>query len=396
MDYTTKDEEEKNNVCPICDRRFDKLSGLRQHVTKSHTVDEINAIIEENSQRSQRSPQPPPPPRPNDSKLQIVKEEPNSSPEKSIYQFDIVENDGAGNCLFLAILEYLRGHSHLFPDTPNDVHQLRTATVNHIVLPIDQLNQSNFERFKDNLMVNLNNHIPTVINGTATSDEWWKTEYAKYMSSPGIYGTTAELCAMSELFNFSFYVVRKYNDGEYSCYDYGSMEKFENHRTNAVVFLFFTGSPDRGHFRLMVTDKSSPLPILPVGAYKRIAEYTTSRLTSICPSTSYPNLTDEHNRNNETGRQAEEEHCEASTASAPTLSNQTQVDPDNFDRMKELLVFIQTLRAHTSILKRIPKAARIQTAIEFSNLIDTCIHPRATFPAWGTLVHVLLHRLQIA
>lgn len=73
----------------------------------------------------------------------------------------------------------------------------------------------------------------------------------------------------------------------------------------------------------------------------------------------------------------------SSTLNAPPVNEQVQAESENLNRMKDLLVLVQTLRAHTTVLKRIPKAARIHTAIEFSNLIAACIRPNATFLSWA-------------
>lgn len=71
------------------------------------------------------------------------------------------------------------------------------------------------------------------------------------------------------------------------------------------------------------------------------------------------------------------------SSNAPPVNEQTRAERENLDRMNDLLVLVQTLRAHTTVLKRIPKAARIQTAIEFSNVIAACFRPNAPFLSWA-------------
>lgn len=343
--YAVMDEEEKNNVCPICSRGFPKLAGLRQHVTKSHTVEEINLIIEENTRRLQHLPQQqqqPPPQRFGNTQLQIIKDDSDSSTGKSFHQFNIIENKASGDCLFLVLLEYLQRHKHLFPNTPNNAQELRTTTVDHIVLPTDAMNQSNFGRFKESIMVSPNSYIDT-----DASEELSKIQYAKYMASPGTYGTTAELCAMAEIFNFSFYVIRKDNDEDYSCYDYGSMEKFVNHRTNAVVFLLFTGSTGGGHFRLLVPDKSVTFPVIPTGAYKKIVDYTTSRLTSICPLASISNFIVEP---------------------PPNTGNAT-----SDIAFEDFAILLARCKLNIRVLKRVPRGARMAAANKLSKCVEECL-----------------------
>lgn len=72
-------------------------------------------------------------------------------------------------------------------------------------------------------------------------------------------------------------------------------------------------------------------------------------------------------------------------ASASVSNPPIQPHGTELEQMKNLLVTIQTLKAHTTVLKRIPKAARIQTAIEFYQLIIACIRPNASFMAWAHL-----------
>lgn len=101
-------------------------------------------------------------------------------------------------------------------NVPNNASELRRIAVSHIS------KGSNFDRFKDTILVNLQNRFPGHNIGTDSSTEIIKTAYTAQMSSDGEYGTMAELCALSEIFRFAFYVIRQSNDTEFVCYDYGS------------------------------------------------------------------------------------------------------------------------------------------------------------------------------
>ncbi|KAJ6645907.1 hypothetical protein Bhyg_01116, partial [Pseudolycoriella hygida] len=91
-DISTESEQKqvhaKMNECPICNRGFNTMSGVRQHWTKGHSIDEINSFIENNT-RHTSSIQIAQPSRATDpkflwSKLQIMNEDVNRPNEISI------------------------------------------------------------------------------------------------------------------------------------------------------------------------------------------------------------------------------------------------------------------------------------------------------------------------
>lgn len=191
------DPDEAINICPVCQRSFPSVADLRQHWTKSHTAEEINDLITSKSQES--LPNTPPEPIRDRHRLQVINDRDRSP---SFQQFDIMENAGSGDCLFHALLEFLRRHSTTFRNVPDNDTELRIKAVRHILEP------DNFDRFKDNLSANLHNEI-TGDADYEDMDATWKHSYSIYMSTPGMYGTTSELCDISELFGFSFNTVRR-------------------------------------------------------------------------------------------------------------------------------------------------------------------------------------------
>ena len=130
MDKEDPESDGKANVCPICMRCFNSVAGLKQHWTKDHSDAEIKAAIANKAQ--------PCPQQPSESSvafyrnsLQIILND--SSSEKTYQQFSIIENGGAGDCLFLAVLAFLRNPKNNHINAPKDTSELRQRAVNYIV-----------------------------------------------------------------------------------------------------------------------------------------------------------------------------------------------------------------------------------------------------------------------
>lgn len=219
MEPDDPEQDGKVNICPICKRDFASVAGLRQHWTKDHSIEEIQAAITKNTQ--DLSQQPPtsnsdnenssvPTPSHDWNKLQIMNED-------TIQQFDIIENEAGGDCLFLTLIAFLKNHRTSFNNVPSDANELRKMAVNHIV-------SNDISRFKDSISINLRNEIPgLVINDkNDESPEICKESYSNHMLTPGNYGTVAELCAIAELFGFDFFVIRQNSPSEFVCYSDGS------------------------------------------------------------------------------------------------------------------------------------------------------------------------------
>lgn len=142
---------------------------------------------------------------------------------------------------------------------------------------------SNFNRFLNTVVVNLQNQFPEHTIGIDSPIETIKTTYTTHMSSDGEYGTMAELCALSEIFRFTFYVIRQSNHTEFVCYDYGSAvsqvaSTLEN-KSRPVAHLLFTGDMNSGHFRVLNPVIGTSCTNIRLGNYKLIDEFTSSKLT---------------------------------------------------------------------------------------------------------------------
>lgn len=405
MDSDDPDPEEKNNVCPICERDFKTLAGIRQYWARGHSEEEMQAALTKKMQTiAQQSVASPtstydltPTPRVIGNKFQIIATD-NSSPSGTIFdQFDVIENDSSGDCLLSALLRFLECSSNNLNDIPNNTNELRLKAVNHICSDSYDGRQSNFDRFRHNVTINLRNHIPDSL--IFESDEAIKTAYATYMSTPGKYGTTAELCAISELFGFAFFVIQQTSPTDFVIYDYGSSAVPGLISTGNTVHLLFTGNASAGHFRLLIPIEKTQSSHIPPGRYKVVDEYTSSRMTSISKlgkTTGTYNESKIHQDSSSTNGFI----CDQSFESERGLnihrsrhnlnSNGTHANTEDstisetaFDDYVNLL---GRCKKNARILKRIPRGARVSAAYSLAEIIDECMAQPSFDKKWMNLL----------
>lgn len=368
MEPDESETDDKTNICPICRRGFKKLTGLKLHWSKSHSAVELKAAVDGNSESINQPPNPESTPQRNC--IQIIR---NGTDLGIIYQkFDIIENIGAGECLFSSVLQFLR--NNVFNVVPKDTIELLRMTVNYILsLSSDGL-QLNFDRFRDSIFVNLHIHIPEFASMLEQndSDEVAQTAYFNYMSSHGVCGTATELCAMSELFGFEFYVIQQTNSTDFSCFDYGS----EYSNNGNTLFLFFTGNPDTGHFRLLTTANAASRTAIPPGKYKLVNNYTSSRITSIASISDFADSPVEQSIDNQS----------TSTEAPQSLSDTS---------LEEFLVILSRCKRYVKVIKRIPRAARISAARKLSDYIKKFLSHPDIDKNWQNLLTFAYTALQV-
>lgn len=298
MESDNPENEEKLNVCPVCLRDFGTVAGLRQHWTKGHSTEEIVAAVMKNTQ--------------------MLSHQTTSSTNKSdvgtlttialrdwnklqimhngvTQQFDIIENKAGGDCLFMSIMEFLKNRS--FTNVPNDFNELRKMAVSHI-------STHDIDRFKHSIITNLKNEIPGLLKSDAADDICFDN-YVNYMSSPGKYGTEAELCALSELFGFDFNMIRQNNSNEFTSFVNGPTGTGEPEARKECIHLLFTGNIARGHFRLLHPTGSIRGSNMPPGRYQVLTDYTSSRLITIAPKPTFTLQTDQQDTTNDQPIQGE-------------------------------------------------------------------------------------------
>lgn len=230
--------------------------------------------------------------------------------------------------------------------------------------------ESNFVRFKDNLMENLQSEIPN-FSASDNSVEILKRNYANYMSSPGKYGTT-ELCAMAEIFNFGFCVFRKNTDSNYDCYDYGSTQKVTTQQCQSVIHLLFTGNVGNGHFRLLIPSEGSIVSVIPSGIYKLVKNHTSSRLTSIAPA-------------NFIGLNTEQ------PSEPPEIDNTPTLDTS----FEDFAILLARCKLNVRVLKRVPRGARILAANKLSKCVEECLANPNLATKWKNLLTFTYSSLRV-
>lgn len=183
--------------------------------------------------------------------------------KKNYLSFKIMENTGNGDCLFMSIKQFLEFDNQY--EIPSNVTDLRRKIVNYIS------HSSNWSRFIDTIIFNLENLLPSLVEKDY-SDDFKRKEYRNYMGQEFQYGTCAELQAASEIFNFVYIVFRKEirrpedrsYETWYNCYS------SEDHKSKSKMFLFFTGKPSTGHFQFMQPILPETIFMVPQGDYKTI------------------------------------------------------------------------------------------------------------------------------
>lgn len=198
-------------------------------------------------------------------KLEIITDVSNSHSGNSFQQFDIIQNDALVDWLFYALVDFLRIWKINFSNIPCNVNEPRLNAVNYILSKNSEELQLHYERFRASLITNLRNQIA---NLSQCNDDNIKNAYSNYMSTPGNYGTTVELCAIAELFNFGFIVIQE------------NTEVSGTDEVKQVAYLF-TGDTNDGHFQLLDPTDFRQGSCVVQGAYKLVKDYTTSRMKSI-------------------------------------------------------------------------------------------------------------------
>lgn len=97
----------------------------------------------------------------------------------------------------------------------------------------------------------------------------------------------------------------------------------------------------------MTPDKNATGPVVPIGTFKRVKDYTTSRLTSICPTASVSDFTVE----------------------TPTESENSAFDVE----FEDFAILLARCKRDIRVLKRVPRGARFSTANNLSKCVEECL-----------------------
>lgn len=218
----------------------------------------------------------------------------------SIYEcgnFEIIETQFDGNCLFSAIFEFTERNKIRLRSPPVSGSQIRIQTVDYILLRNSIGFQQNWDRFYDNIKFNLESKIADLskYGDNEKNDALIRQSYRDYMSRPGTFGTFTELCASAELYGFSGNIFQHTDSNHYRCYDFGRSNVADN---KPHIYLLFTGEPDSGHFRTL-QPLIAPTNIQP-GQYEVInnqQSHHSSKISIKISSTEPPRSTQTFNCN---------------------------------------------------------------------------------------------------
>lgn len=170
--------------------------------------------------------------------------------------FNIIENGGSGNCLFLSIFEFLEHNKEYFKKIPNNAIQLRIRTVDYILSRNSIGFQENWDRFYGNVRFNLDHIIKDLsqYGKNDDKDNEIKKSYRVHMMQASNCGTFSELYALAEIYGFYGYVFQRDASNEnFTCYNFGltsNSKRDKELQKKPALFLLFTGSTEDGHFRL--------------------------------------------------------------------------------------------------------------------------------------------------
>ena len=73
--------------------------------------------------------------------------------------FEIIENGGSGDCLFLSLFEFMDNNRNHLENVPQDAHQVRLETVDYILSSNAIGYQMNWDRMYDTIKCNLETRI---------------------------------------------------------------------------------------------------------------------------------------------------------------------------------------------------------------------------------------------
>lgn len=199
--------------------------------------------------------------------IRIVKRN-SSGGYKNRIIFKIIENKGGGNCLFIALLQYLRHHN--IP-CPNSAFILRKEIVKYVT------NENNWMRFAHTGLLqflDFPNPIKSYVeSGVECTQLFEITEcrkiYEDYMSKESVYGTQLELTAASEMYAFDCNIVSYHQNNECSALLLDSGDTSFTRK----CFILFTGSKECGHFRFLKPINPMSPNFLFKGCYKIIRHH---------------------------------------------------------------------------------------------------------------------------
>lgn len=181
-----------------------------------------------------------------------VRNEIQNTSKKKTFIFKITENTGAGDCLFLSLLDFFNENEDKFQDIPSTTDEFRSRLMEKMLETDIMSGKKNFDRLIHMIIHNSINELP-ILSQYGVNDEKDNEimkEYCEYMSKSGNLGTFTELCVAAELFNFVGYVIQS-TGSNIECYEFGFSGNNKLDSQKPKLFLYFTGLTKSGHFRYL-------------------------------------------------------------------------------------------------------------------------------------------------
>lgn len=179
----------------------------------------------------------------------------------------MIENAASGDCLYLSVLDFMHRHKSSFNAIPIDVVDLRIRVVDYTFSKNAVGFRSNWDRFADNVLYNLHNQLPILLDNAASKEECKKDAYKEYTLKLGNDGTMTELTLMAEIFGFDCIVVRNIDDKNFNCFDICASNNGNRDIAKPRMFVYFTGSLTTGHFRYLHPIKANKPIVIEPGQY---------------------------------------------------------------------------------------------------------------------------------
>lgn len=186
-------------------------------------------------------------------------------------EYDIVEVDRDGNCLFSTILDLFSKNLEVFKGAPKVVNEIRQQSVEYIVADWDRF----FPVIKTNLGSIVDGFSRTGSTRKQVDND--KKIYTKYMTTNGKYGTFTELLAAAELYGFNGYIFQL-SDLQCYVYDFGLTDDPVEDDKKTKLQLLFTGHAHRGHFRSLCSTTAS---VIEPGIYDVAAKKPTIKIVKV-------------------------------------------------------------------------------------------------------------------
>ncbi|KAJ6639589.1 hypothetical protein Bhyg_12336 [Pseudolycoriella hygida] len=295
--------------------------------------------------------------------------------------FEVIENTASGDCLYLSTLEFMHRHKSFFNEMPIDVANLRRMVVTYLFAKNAVCFRSNWDRFSDNILFNLHNQLPILLDNDPSKEKQKQDAYEGYTCHLGNDGTLVELTLIAEMFSFNCTVVRRIDETKFNCFDICASNNGFFDTSRPQCFFYFTGSSSSGYFRYLNPVKGKKPLCIESGQYVltadtfdrslisitnrivKAAETTPTISNNLIPCPHCPIAT----------RKSFRGQCGLKIHISKRHADLTVKAPDSQTEPMPLGDQLAQLKASNRLLLRIPKSARKSVAEQLANTVDNVV-----------------------